>query len=192
MEAQAKAAEKPLIFVDGTTDIKYFRRAAELLGWHDTLIDVEVRNGGGDANLKKAWKTLTTTALIDQTVVLLHDCDSDISPRECENIIRRKIPLVEHNPVRRGIENLFSRETLETAMAHKPAFVDVVAAHEATVRGQPRTIAERWQINEDEKSNLCNWLCENGTIEDFRCFEKIRDELGRIPAIAVPLHGPQS
>ena len=189
MEARARAAEKPLVFVDGTTDIKYFRRAAALLGWHDSLTDVEVRDGGGDANLKKAWKTLTTTTIVDQTVVLLHDCDSDISPREIGNIFRRKIPLVEDNPVHRGLENLFDRKTLRKAMAHKPAFVDIVAAHEATVRGRPQTIAERWQINEDEKSNLCNWLCENGTIEDFRHFDRIRDELGRIPAIAMPLHG---
>jgi len=28
-------------------------------------------------------------------------------------------------------------------------------------------------INKDEKGNLCNWLCENGTAEDFAHFKAV-------------------
>ena len=42
---------------------------------------------------------------------------------------------------------------------------------------------EQWKINDDEKSDLCDWICENGTVEDFRFFEGILDEFRRIPGM---------
>ncbi len=68
-------------------------------------------------------------------------------------------------------------------MEHKAAFVDVRAEHEVTERGQRRVVPERWAVNEDEKGNLCEWLCENGTAVDFRHFDRIRQELSDIPGV---------
>ena len=183
IEEVAKQTEKPLVFVDGTTDIKYLARASAVLDWQDTLNDVEIRDGGGDGNLKNAWKTLTRVAVLRQTVVILHDCESKVSRCDSGTVFRRRIPLVEDHPIRGGIENLFSRVTLEKAIAYKPAFIDVVAEHEVTVRGQQTTIPEQWKVNEDEKNNLCDWLCGNGTADDFRYFTRILDELRQIPGI---------
>ena len=183
IEAAVGRTEKPIVFVDGTTDTKYLNRAMELGRWRDILSDVEIRAGGGDGNLKNAWKVLTKTTVVRQTVVILHDCDSGASPHNSGNVFRRKIPAVGGHPIRRGIENLFSRATLEKAIAHKAAFIDVVAEHRVTERGQHKDIPEQWKINEDEKDNLCHWLCEYGMAEDFACFDVVLKELREIPGM---------
>ena len=32
---------------------------------------------------------------------------------------------------------------------------------------------ENWAVDGDEKRNLCDWLCENGTADDFQHFREI-------------------
>ena len=183
IEELVKSLEKPLVFVDGTTDVRYLTRAMELLGWRETAQGMEIRGAGGNGNLRNAWKTLTAMPVLRQTVLLLHDCESKVSSSDSDNVFRRKIPLVEGHPIRRGIENLFSKETLGKAVASKPAFIDIVREHEVTVRGVRKTVPEQWMMNEDEKSNLCDWLCENGTAEDFRFFDSVLKELRPIPGL---------
>ena len=181
IRAEVEQAKVPLVFVDGTTDIEYLTRAAELLGGQDILQGIEIRDGGGDGNLTKAWRILTTVDVVRQAVVLLHDCDSSTSSCDRGNVFRRKIPLIKCHPVMAGVENLFSRETLKRAITHKSAFIDIVEEHECTERGQRKIVPERWMINKDEKSNLCNWLCKNGTVGDFKHFQTIFNELRNIP-----------
>ena len=183
IEEAARKAERPLVFVDGVTDVRYLTRAIELLGWQERGHNLEIRDAGGDGNLKNAWKTLTTVAVVNQTVVLLHDCDSNASPCDKGNVFRRRIELVEGHPVCRGIKNRFSRSTLERAVASDPAFIDVVAEHNVRERGKQKTVPEQWKVNDDEKGNLCNWICENGTEEDFRCFAEILEGFRRIPGM---------
>ena len=61
---------------------------------------------------------------------------------------------------------------MEKALAHKADFIDIEEQHSKTERGQQVLIAEKWTVNEDEKTNLCNWLCDEGTVDDFRSFEE--------------------
>ena len=191
IRAEVERAKKPLVFVDGVTDITYITRAAELLGRKDILQCIEMRAGGGDGNLKTAWRTLTTVDIIHEAVVLLHDCESRVSSCDRNNVFRRKAPSIERHPIRRGIENLFSKETLKKAIAHKSAFIDIVEEHESTERGRRKIIPEQWIVNKDEKSNLCDWLCQEGTPEDFRYFEMVLDELRKIPNL-LPVASDQS
>ncbi|PAX51745.1 hypothetical protein [Brunnivagina elsteri] len=41
------------------------------------------------------------------------------------------------------------------------------------VSGVPQNQQEICEINKSEKRHLCEWLCENGTAEDFVNFESI-------------------
>ena len=132
-----REANKPVLLVDGATDVKYLIRAMTLLD-DGKLANIEIRQGGGEGSLKHAWKALTTGDVLRQTVVLLHDCESSVSPCDRDNVHRRKVTLIEDHPIRRGTENLFSEKSLGLAMAHKPAFVDIVAEHETIERGQQR------------------------------------------------------
>ena len=171
-----EGAQKPIIFVEGSTGQKYIHRASQLLGQEAILERVEVRDGGGAGDLKNIWKSWLPD-LVPQKAALLFDCEEQLSPDNKGNLLRRTISLQSNNPIQKGIENLFSKETLEQARQYKSAFIDVDHERTKTVRGEPQLIPEKWTINEDEKTNLCNWLCENGTKEDFQGFQVIFDLL---------------
>lgn len=177
-------ASMPLVFVDGETDVKYLKRASEVLGLQHVLNDLELRAGGGEAKLKSAWKSLRTSStlgLIHHKVVIIHDCDSRSDCSDIENVFRRKIPFIDEHPIKTGIENLFSFATIEKAKAFKPAFIDIDPCRTKISRGEEVNIPASWTVNEDEKTNLCDWICENATEKDFRDFEAVFDLLNEIP-----------
>ena len=177
-----KAAQRPILFVEGTTDEKYIQRAAKLLGQESMLEKIEIRDGNGAPGLRNIWNGIGKLPpnFVPQKVVLLYDCEHKGGSKNEGNMFKRKIPQESNHPIEKGIENLFSKETLEKAKSVKPAFIDITLAHEKTTRGKSENIPEKWEINEDEKTNLCNWLCENGTKEDFQHFSKIFDLLQEI------------
>ena len=174
-------AQKPIVFVEGTTDQRYIQKASELLGHEAILERIEIQEVGGAPNLDHVWH-LRQTDFIRQCpkVILLYDCDCNKTCQEDENVFRRKIQPQSDHPIKKGIENLFSKATLERAKNHKLAFIDVTPAYKKIIRGTPEKIPEKWEVNKDEKTNLCDWLCENGTMEDFQHFSKIFDLLREI------------
>ena len=166
-------SRKMVVFVDGITDVHYLERGAAVLGCEGVLEGVQLRDGGGDGNLKTIWKaskTLLAQGVLERRVMLLHDCDSDVQSAESKGIIRRKVPKIEDNPIGKGIENLFSKTTLQRAKECKPAFIDTSSSYTRMERGKQMEEPEKWTVNRDEKSNLCRWICENGTKEDFEGF----------------------
>ena len=168
VRAAVKDAQRPLVFVEGPTDVRYLTKAAELLGFQ-ALIDVaEFRPGGGNT-LKNVWKGLTREHIERDKIVVLHDPESTFDETR-GNVFRRSICRVSEHPLEKGIENLFSRATLERARAHSRAFIDVAGEQKNQVRGLESTVPEKWTVNTDEKTNLCNWLCEHGTAEDYEHF----------------------
>ena len=177
-----KESQKPLVFVDGATDVKYIQRAAELLGRSSMMQDVELRPADGDGQLAKIWNSaqLLGADLTPKAVVVLHDCDSNTTNATNKNVFRRVVPKQNGNPVQKGVENLFRERTLNKAMHDKPAFIDVTPEHPSTLRGEPITIPEQWVVNADEKTNLCDWLCINGDADDFANFHVIFDILSEI------------
>ena len=170
-----KEAQKPIVFVEGATDQNYLKRASELLKKETVLERIEIRDGCGAGNLGKIWKDsiLPLTETLPQKVLLLFDCDKERPPKNKGKLFQRTIPLQTQNPIKKGVENLFSTETLEKARQNQPALIDVDPGRTKIVRGQPQPVPEQWTVNENEKMNLCNWLCENGTTEDFQGFQVI-------------------
>ena len=172
-------AQSPILYMEGKTDVQYLIRAADLLGQNPTLdaIEVDEREGGG--NLKKIWEAVKNlpVSIVPRKVVLLHDCDYEGPDQTEENRFRRTIPHQSEHPIEKGIENLFGKATLEKALDYKPEFIDIAEAHQEKVRGKVQAIPEKWVVNEDEKTNLCNWLCENGNADDFQLFQVIFDML---------------
>ena len=172
-------AQLPILYMEGKTDVQYLMRSADLLGQTLTLngIEVDEREGGG--NLKKIWEAVKNlpVSIVPRKVVLLYDCDYEGPDQTKENRFRRTIPHQSEHPIEKGIENLFSKATLEKALYYKPEFIDISEAHHEKVRGKVQAIPEKWVVNEDEKINLSNWLCANGTAEDFQHFRSIFDLL---------------
>lgn len=172
-------AQKPVVFVEGETDIKYLQRAADLLDRKPMLEKVEIQDGGGCGKLTNFWKYSAdkfSESMAPHKIVLLYDCEK----QHCDNkgkVLRMSIPKQENNPVGTGIENLFEKATLEKVCKDKPAYIDIEKKHSKIERGEERYIPEEWTINKDEKTNLCDWLCEHGTADDFKHFGKVFDLL---------------
>ena len=83
------------------------------------------------------------------------------------------MPQYPEHPITKGIEHLFDRDTLKKARKHKAAFINIDEERHRTVRGERETVPEEWSVDPDEKTNLCAWLCENASADDFRHFGKI-------------------
>ena len=172
LEEAVRAAPRPVLLTEGDTDRRYLRRAAEVLGEEHVLDCFVARTGDGSANLAKVWRH-PIPDLFAQKVLLLFDSDENRRSQNRGQIFQRSLPFYPDNPIPSGIENLFSRETLEKANLHRAAFIDIEHEHRRTQRGVQAVVPEKWTVNSDEKSNLCDWLCENGTVEDFAHFETV-------------------
>ena len=192
IRAAVRDAQLPILYMEGKTDVQYLIRAADLLGQRPTLNAIEVDEREGEGNLKKIWEAVKNlpVSIVPRKVVLLHDCDYGGPDQTKENRFRRTIPHQSAHPIERGIENLFSKATLEKALGYKPEFIDISEAHNEKVRGNVQAIPEKWVVNEDEKTNLSDWLCENGTTEDFQHFQSIFDLLEE--ALGSPKNEPCS
>ena len=167
-------AQKPIVFAEGATDVKYLQRAFCLIGQNELLERIELKDGGGFGNLDKIWTSYKQLAeVIPQRMLLLYDCDKSIGCKNNGNLFRRNVPLQSNHPVQKGIENLLSKSTLEKARKHKPAFINVTSEHTTTKRGENKTVPEKWTVDSDEKTNLCDWICENGTADDFQHFQTV-------------------
>ena len=176
-------AKKPIVFMEGKTDVKYLQRAAKLLKKKVILDIIEINEGDGFGNLDNIGKRINAklAEAISQKIILLYDCEK-LKSYETGNVFKRNIPKQENHPLDKGIENLFGKATLEKAREYKPAFIDIIGEQENSIRGKPETIPEKWKIHDKEKLNLCNWLCENGTAEDFKHFQTIFELLEEILA----------
>ena len=189
IQGSIEAALKPIVFVEGSNDIKYIQTASKLLEHQELLERIDIRDGDGASNLRKIWDTSKHIDAITQTTLLLFDCDNqDVVNDNRSSLFRRTIPIQKENPTMKGIENLFEKPTLQKAKSYKGAFIDVVGEHTKTKRGKSVTIPEQWTINKDEKTNLCNWLCENGTQEDFKHFQVIFDIICEVLDSTEPSH----
>ncbi len=184
-----ESSQKPIVFVEGATDQRYIEKAANMLDKEDILALVELRDGGGKGKLSKIWKDSVSplTATLPNSVVLLFDCDTNKPSSNKGKLFQRSIPLQREHPINEGIENLFSKATLEMARRHNATFFSTEDEHGATNEaGQAIRIPEKWSVNHSEKSNLCDWLCENGTADDFRhfglVFDVIEEALDCVPS----------
>ena len=175
---EIKAAARPIVYMEGTTDIQYLRRASKLLGDEALLDRIEPLDGKG-GGLRKIWSAISKLPdeLVPRTVVVLHDCDYTGEPQTEGKRAKRRIPRQEGHPIEKGIENLFSKATLQKALQHKTALIDISAEYPETRRGEVHVVPEKWTVNDDEKKNLCDWICENGTAEDFASFTVVFDLL---------------
>jgi predicted ATPase len=191
-----------VLFVEGDYDRKYLRRAAELLERVDIINKIEIRDVNGYGNLDKIWKNFNNktklSEIISQGIVLLYDCDTNKRNSEIGKVFKRVIPTNTINIIQKGIENLFSKSLIEEAIKNKKAYIDITPEITKTLRGENITTPEKWEVNPDEKGNLCDWICLNGGKEDFEGFEIVFEILegGSVPKLSVvnscfPLHtGP--
>lgn len=173
---------KPVLYVEGDYDIRYINRAAQLLDKLAVLDKLTIRDGEGSGNLDKIWRGYEnpTSAALPQKLILLYDCDTRKPNSDRGQVFKRTVPASVENPIAIGIENLFPPETIEKVGKFNPAFIDIQSEMINRVRNETVVIPASQSVNKDEKGNICNWLCENGTAEDFKGFEKVFEILSSI------------
>jgi Cdc6-like AAA superfamily ATPase len=172
-----KANSRPIVFVEGDYDIRYINRAAELLGKTHFLEAIQLRDGSGFGNLDKIWRSyeVQLAELLPSKILLLYDCDTKKVASEKGRLIKRVIPSVLESEITIGIENLIPSDLIVQLENSQPQFIDSTDSTVVRVRGHEVISPAKKSINKDEKKNLCDWLCSNGTAEDFRNFASIFD-----------------
>ena len=100
--------------------------------------------------------------------ILLYDCDTIKGDEDFGYIFKRTIPTFKEHRISKGIENLFDNITAERAKKHKRDFIDNHVKY-GVKRGE-KYYEKYSEINGDEKSNFCKWICEVGDKEDFKNF----------------------
>lgn len=172
-----KLNARPMVFVEGDYDIKYITRASKLLGKSHVLDLIQIRDGSGFGNLDKIWRSYENQVaeVLPVKILLLYDCDTNKSTSNKGLIIKCTIPSITTSPITIGIENLIPQEIIEQLEQSHPQFIDSTEATITRVRGQQIISQAKKTINKDEKKNLCDWFCSNGTAYDFRNFSSIFD-----------------
>ena len=177
-----EGSSKPMLYVEGKTDMKYLQRAAVLLGRKDVLDVFDIKDGEGSGNLVKFWDGLkpTMAGAVPHKIVLLFDWDTKRSHDRRGQVFQRVISLKTGHPVKRGVENLLPKNVLERARKYKLDFVESVRRGEDIVDGIPVEIEEQWTVKESRKNALCDWVIENGTEEEFQSFNEVFDMLAAV------------
>lgn len=172
-----KANSRPIVFVEGDYDIRYITRAAELLEKSHVLHAIQLRDGSGFGNLDKIWRSyeVQLAELLPSKILLLYDCDTNKAAAEKGQLIKRVIPSIVDSVITIGIENLIPAELIAQLENSHPQFIDSTDTTTTRIRGHEAVEPAKKSINKDEKKNLCDWVCSNGTKDDFHNFSSIFD-----------------
>ena len=181
IQKKLESSQKPVLFLEGTTDKDYLEKAAKLLDKIELLEKYNLEPMAGSADLDKIWAACKSSNLneaIKKNWLLLYDCDVELEePLMNGKLFRRKIQKQNHK-INKGIENLFPDETIKNA-CFSNRFVNEIRIKELG-DGDEEVSVEKWEIKNQQKRNLCNWLCKNGQKKDFESFSAVFDILEEV------------
>ena len=172
LHRKIQETQKPLILVEGKTDIKFLKKAFELKGKTDWLENIEIdeigitqENGqvkfGGDSSLEKGFDFLKHNLnAITRKVLFLYDCDTSINKEVVGSVVKNKVPLnMGNSKVRKGSENLLKEEL----------FTDEFYS----VREIPDAYGGSNTKRSFDKNKFCDYIYEN--INDPTVFDKYEE-----------------
>lgn len=123
LHRKIQETQKPLILVEGKTDIKFLKKDFELKGKSGWLENIEIdeigitqENGqvkfGGESSLDKGFDFLKHNLnAVNRKVLFLYDCDTNIQKQGVGAITKNKVPFNEKNTkIKKGSENLLKEE----------------------------------------------------------------------------------
>ena len=171
----------PLVLTEGPLDVRYIQHALELLG-EDELINsfdiefvgIEDDNGqtrfGGDTGLNHFRNIYEgNTALFHRPILLLYDCDTKKDYEQIGENERLWIRSIKQNTentrMKKGIENLFPLEFFEEEFEFRKEYYSKKPKDDG---GYSENL---------DKPKFCQWICENGSKEDFAKFKEIVEVL---------------
>lgn len=168
---------KPLVLTEGPLDVRYIQHALELLG-EDKLINfldiefvgIEDDDGrtrhGGDQGLNHFRNMYeANSSLFHRPILLLYDCDTqkeDKQVGEDERLWIRSIKQnTENTKVKKGIENLFPIKFFEEEFGFREEYYSK----------SPKD--DGGHVENLDKPKFCEWICENGSKDDFAKFDGV-------------------
>ncbi|WP_171073130.1 AAA family ATPase [Acinetobacter sp. 216872] len=164
--------QKPLILVEGKTDIKFMQKAFQLKGKNEWLENIEIdeigvtQEGGqvkfgGESSLDKGFDFLKHNLnAINRKVLFLYDCDTKISRETIGYIAKDKVPMnFENTKIKKGSENLLKEEL----------FTENFYPSRESVDDYGGVIIKK----NFDKNGFCNYICEN--ITDPSVFDRYEE-----------------
>lgn len=103
----------PIVYLEGRTDEKYFKKAIEVFDYSNDIVDFQwighlISNGNeeftGASSLDKGIQFVRGRKL-STTHIFLYDCDTKKRESDEGNIVKMIIPQFERDDIKRGIEN---------------------------------------------------------------------------------------
>ena len=172
---------KPLVLTEGPLDVRYIQHALELLG-EDELINsldiefvgIEDENGkthfGGDTWLNHFRNIFeANTSLYRRPILLLYDCDTQKENEQVGEDERLWIRSIKQNTkntkMKKGIENLFPIKFFEDEFEFRKEYYSKKPKDDG---GYAENL---------DKPKFCEWICKNGSKEDFEKFKEIVEAL---------------
>ncbi len=168
---------KPLVLTEGPLDVRYIQHALELLGENELIasldiefVGIEDNNGktrhGGDQGLNHFSNMYeANSSLFNRSILLLYDCDTKKKDKQVGEDERLWIRSIEQNTentkVKKGIENLFPIKFFEEEFEFRKEYYSK----------KPKD--DGGQVENLDKPKLCDWICENGSKDDFEKFKEI-------------------
>lgn len=172
LHQKIQETQKPLILVEGKTDIKFLKKACELKGkteWLENLeideIGVTAEDGkvkfGGEKNLEKGFNFLKHNInTINRKVLFLFDCDTKIDNETLGKVSKRKVSSNQVNKIiRKGTENLFDSKL----------FTEDFYSQKEVTEDYGVTYTKPYF----EKYKFCNYICDS--IQDPSVFDKYEE-----------------
>ena len=172
--------EKIKLYVEWITDKKYIEKAIALeIEGYDIMLDIEIVDWGGQTRLKQQYQTLKWVLDIVSfhssfRRIYLFDCDTWQTNIDSNWIIfKRKLEQTADCKVLKWIENLFPNRLLDAAKIANIWFFEITAEHVVTTSWSEQTIPEIFNVQDNQKVNLCEWICTNGNMDDFLGFRQV-------------------
>jgi len=168
--------KKPMVYVEGPTDVEYIKKAFELYDKKQVLEKFEISiigenttSGTINSNnraLKSAGNFLKAHLnLLSQKIILLNDPEESVEEISVdEKLYIKRMHFFEENPLKKGIENMFGKSFVD-----KVNDANINCFQFYNVGGEIKS----FQIINGKKQEICKWICENGTQDDFLGFSKI-------------------
>ncbi|MBU6140750.1 MAG: AAA family ATPase [Proteobacteria bacterium] len=184
---------KPLIFVEGPTDVSYIEKAAERLKFSrfgevdlESISNEKGNKNGGNGSLETAFKFLKMKPdLLGKKVLIIRDPEDSINEKdkgiEAETngkLLMRVLSSSEESPLKKnnkngiGIEGLFPKSLIDKLDKKW------LEEHTKTVGGVSEV--RGFYIHDDCKKEVCEWICENAADNDFTNFRQIFDMIEEI------------
>jgi len=165
--------DKPIVYVEGPTDVKYIKKAYELYEKTCDNFDIEIigektelgtKNSNNNALLNAQKFLYTNLNILSQKIILLNDPEEAVENKDFENILFiRKIKKIDNNPLQKGIENLFEKDLTDKVESQFPNDFSFLTK-----------AGERQKLKIDgNKQAICDWICSNTEKNDFKNFENI-------------------